>query len=64
MVEFVYPLKANEQASQRLMNKICKSVTQPGVITQVLQEAVEEKGLFYPPDPASKGSCLYRWKYC
>ena len=32
--------------------------TEPGVITQVLQEAVREKGLFYPPDPASKGSCF------
>jgi glycolate oxidase len=32
-------------------------VTQPGVITQVLQEAVEARGLFYPPDPASRGSC-------
>jgi len=31
---------------------------QPGVITQVLQEAVEARGLFYPPDPASKGSCF------
>jgi len=31
---------------------------EPGVITQVLQEAVKEKGLFYPPDPASKGSCF------
>lgn len=33
-------------------------ITEPGVITQVLQEAVAEKGLFYPPDPASKGSCF------
>ena len=32
--------------------------TEPGVITQVLQNAVREKGLFYPPDPASKGSCF------
>lgn len=32
--------------------------TQPGVITQVLQEAVEAKGLYYPPDPASRGSCF------
>jgi glycolate oxidase len=32
--------------------------TEPGVITQVLQNAVKEKGLFYPPDPASKGSCF------
>jgi glycolate oxidase len=27
--------------------------TQPGVITQRLIEAVEEKGFFYPPDPSS-----------
>ncbi|MFT4600663.1 MAG: glycolate oxidase [Arenicella sp.] len=32
--------------------------TEPGVITQVLQNAVADKGLFYPPDPASKGSCF------
>lgn len=31
---------------------------EPAVITQVLQQAVAEKGLFYPPDPASKGSCF------
>lgn len=31
---------------------------EPGVITQVLQQAVAEKNLFYPPDPASKGSCF------
>ncbi|MFH2002676.1 MAG: FAD-linked oxidase C-terminal domain-containing protein [Planctomycetota bacterium] len=30
---------------------------QPGVITATLQEAVEAKGLFYPPDPASRESC-------
>lgn len=33
-------------------------ITEPGVITEVLQNAVIEKGLFYPPDPASKGSCF------
>jgi len=33
-------------------------LVEPGVITQVLQEAVKEKNLFYPPDPASKGSCF------
>jgi len=32
--------------------------TEPGVITEVLQETVKEKGLFYPPDPMSKGSCM------
>lgn len=31
---------------------------EPGVINEVLQQAVKEKGLFYPPDPASKGSCF------
>ncbi len=32
-------------------------VVEPAVITQVLREAVSEKGLFYPPDPSSLGSC-------
>jgi glycolate oxidase len=31
---------------------------EPAVITQVLQEAVLEKGLFYPVDPSSRGSCF------
>ena len=31
---------------------------QPGVITGVLQDTVAEKGLYYPPDPASNGSCM------
>ncbi|WP_353078574.1 FAD-binding oxidoreductase, partial [Flavobacterium sp.] len=29
--------------------------TEPAVITQVLREAVAEKGLFYPVDPSSMG---------
>ena len=33
-------------------------ITEPGVITETLQNAVKEKGLFYPPDPSSKGSCF------
>jgi glycolate oxidase len=32
--------------------------TEPGVITEVLQQAVKEKKLFYPPDPSSRGSCF------
>jgi len=32
--------------------------TEPGVITQELQETLKAEGLFYPPDPASKGSCF------
>ena len=30
---------------------------QPGVITENLQDAVAERGLFYPVDPASRGWC-------
>lgn len=33
------------------------AVVQPGVITARLQEAVERKGLYYPPDPASRADC-------
>ena len=33
-------------------------ITEPGVITEALQDAVKEKGLFYPPDPSSRGSCF------
>ena len=33
------------------------AVVQPGVITAELQAAVEKRGLFYPPDPASRADC-------
>jgi len=33
-----------------------QATVEPGVINETFQEAVKEKGLFYPPDPASKGS--------
>lgn len=49
----------------RRFNKILKIdkrnfqvVAEPGIITQELQDKVKEEGLFYPPDPASKGSCF------
>lgn len=35
-----------------------QATIEPGVINEVFQNAVKEKGLFYPPDPASKGSCF------
>ena len=48
-------------AMERHMNKILEidvknmvAVVQPGVINKDLQKAVEEIGLFYPPDPASQ----------
>ena len=33
------------------------AVVQPGVITQRLQQAAERRGLYYPPDPASRADC-------
>ena len=45
------------------LNKILKIdeqnlqvTTEPGVITEHLQNTVKEKGLYYPPDPSSRGS--------
>jgi glycolate oxidase len=32
--------------------------TEPGVITEILQDAVKARHLFYPPDPSSRGSCF------
>lgn len=59
------PVKKGVVLSLEKMNKILKIdvpnrmvITQPGVITQVLQEEVQKYGLFYPPDPASRGSCF------
>jgi glycolate oxidase len=33
------------------------AVVEPGVLTKTLQDAVKEKGLFYPPDPSSLEIC-------
>lgn len=59
------PVNGGVALSLERMNKILEIdennyqvTTEPGVITQVLQDAVREKGLFYAPDPASKGSCF------
>lgn len=48
-------------AFEKHMNKILEidmqnmvAIVQPGVINKDLQKAVEEVGLFYPPDPASQ----------
>lgn len=59
------PLHGGVALSLEKFNKIIsidennhQVTVEPGVITQVLQDAVKEKGLFYPPDPASRGSCF------
>ncbi len=33
------------------------AIVEPGVLTAKLQDAVERKHLFYPPDPASRSDC-------
>jgi glycolate oxidase len=33
------------------------AVVEPGVITKTLQDEVESRALFYPPDPASRADC-------
>jgi glycolate oxidase len=56
------PLRGGIVLSLARMNRIKEinsgdfvAVVQPGVITKALQEAVEKRRLFYPPDPASRG---------
>lgn len=34
-----------------------QAIVEPAVVTQVLRESVDERGLFYPVDPSSMGSC-------
>jgi glycolate oxidase len=43
--------------SLKIDEKNLQAIAGPAVITQVLREAAMEKGLFYPPDPSSQGSC-------
>ena len=35
-----------------------QATLEPGVITEVLQNKVKDIGLFYPPDPSSRGTCF------
>ncbi|HEV09280.1 MAG TPA: FAD-binding protein, partial [Sulfurihydrogenibium azorense] len=58
------PVKGGVLISFEKMDKIlwidednAVAKVQPGVITYKLQQAVEKRGLFYPPDPASYKFC-------
>ena len=58
------PLRGGVAVSLERMNRILElsvedltAVVQPGVVTGELMRVVEEKGLFYPPDPNS-------WEFC
>ena len=59
------PIFGSIVLDMKRMNKILKIdtenfqiTTEPAVITEELQNAVKELGLYYPVDPASKGSCF------
>ncbi len=59
------PVRGGILISMERFNKILdidtrnlQATVEPGVINEVFQNAVKEVGLFYPPDPASKGSCF------
>ena len=57
------PINGGVALSTEKLNRILEideknlqAAVEPGVINQVFQETVKEKGLFYPPDPSSWGS--------
>lgn len=59
------PVKGGINLSLERMNSIIEidernlqATVEPGVINQVFHDACKEKGLFYPPDPSSWGSCF------
>lgn len=59
------PIHSGIILSMEYFNKIInidernlQATVEPGVINEMFQNAVKEKELFYPPDPASKGSCF------
>jgi glycolate oxidase len=56
------PVKGGIVLSMERMNQILlideenlQVTVQPGVITEVLQDTLKARGLFYPPDPSSRG---------
>ncbi|MCE3226722.1 MAG: FAD/FMN-dependent dehydrogenase [Bacteroidetes bacterium] len=58
------PVKGGVLLSMEKFNKIIQidernlqATVEPGVINYIFQEEVKKLGLFYPPDPASWGSC-------
>jgi glycolate oxidase len=58
------PVHGGISLSMERLNRIlsidarnCQAAAEPGVTTQRFQEEVEQRGLFYPPDPSSRGTC-------
>ena len=58
------PVRGGIALSLARMNRIREisradfvAVVEPGVLTATLQQQVERRGLYYPPDPASRADC-------
>ena len=58
------PVFGGVSLSMKKMNKIIsideknfQAIVEPGLINEEFQNILKEKKLFYPPDPASKGTC-------
>ncbi|MAQ70478.1 MAG: FAD-binding oxidoreductase [Flavobacteriales bacterium] len=58
------PVYGGVSLSMKKMNRVIsidennfQAVVEPGVINEEFQNILKEKKLFYPPDPASKGTC-------
>ncbi len=58
------PVNGGVELSLERMNLILEihqrdfvAVAEAGVILKTMQDAVEKRGLFYPPDPASRADC-------
>ena len=59
------PIYGGVTLSTERLNKIIKvdkknlqAIVEPGVINKEFKDCVEKDNLFYPPDPASQGSCF------
>ena len=58
------PVSGGVALDLRAMNRILEidrenlfAVVEAGAVTQLVQEEAERAGLFYPPDPSSRGTC-------
>ena len=59
------PVAGGVSLSLEKFNRILKidtqnlqAIVEPGVVNEAFQNEVKQYGLYYPPDPASKGSCF------
>ena len=60
------PIYGGVSLSMTKMNKLIsidkenfQATVEPGLVNEEFQVILEKQNLFYPPDPASKGSCTF-----